>query len=321
MSRQPARNARTARRDVLIAGGTNSLNRRAHSASSEGAVRGSISTSCLASPGIRRRGQLNVSCVQRPASPLTLPMPMENIQSMNAAYSMNQTFLGEGLGNAMPSSSSASPSPRSPYHTSSSGITSRSGSSKQLQEDFIPIDPYPPLPSAYQIAAHQGTAMREHSIERVQDPTQRYYATYSGRDRSLDRSQLQKGARSWERDQSNLMRSRSIDHEYMADQAVFFPPAPDVHHNTKDMLILDLQARIAQLNKECAVLGEEVKATKEKLNSSMNSIKTFWSPELKKERATRKEDVARCQAVSDQLMVLEAQYEVRKLTTLLSVIK
>ena len=43
----------------------------------------------------------------------------------------------------------------------------------------------------------------------------------------------------------------------------------------------------------------------------MNSIKTFWSPELKKERAVRKEEAARCALLHEHLKVAEAELRVR----------
>ncbi|UJR35126.1 hypothetical protein I4U23_027897 [Adineta vaga] len=42
-------------------------------------------------------------------------------------------------------------------------------------------------------------------------------------------------------------------------------------------------------------LVQELKLTKEQLNATMKSIKTFWSPELKKERALRKDESCRYQ--------------------------
>ena len=39
----------------------------------------------------------------------------------------------------------------------------------------------------------------------------------------------------------------------------------------------------------------------------MHSIKTFWSPELKKERALRKEESARYSLITDQLKILSAE--------------
>ena len=125
------------------------------------------------------------------------------------------------------------------------------------------------------------------------------FSTFSGRDRSHDREYPVMGARSLERDHSNLHRSRSIDQEYILNQATYFPNQPEYIH-TRETLIIDLQSQLADLNKECAILQQSVDTTKEKLNSSMNSIKTFWSPELKKERQLRKEESNKLNSVTEQ---------------------
>ncbi|KPJ18584.1 ERC protein 2 [Papilio machaon] len=43
----------------------------------------------------------------------------------------------------------------------------------------------------------------------------------------------------------------------------------------------------------------------------MHSIKTFWSPELKKERALRKEESAKYSLINDQLKLLNQENQVR----------
>lgn len=42
----------------------------------------------------------------------------------------------------------------------------------------------------------------------------------------------------------------------------------------------------------------------------MHSIKTFWSPELKKERALRKEESAKYSLINDQLKLLSSENQV-----------
>lgn len=42
----------------------------------------------------------------------------------------------------------------------------------------------------------------------------------------------------------------------------------------------------------------------------MHSIKTFWSPELKKERALRKEESAKYSLINDQLKLLGNENQV-----------
>ena len=109
---------------------------------------------------------------------------------------------------------------------------------------------------------------------------------------------------------TNLHRSRSIDHEYLASQSQYVPDQPEYVH-TRETLILELQSQIADLNKECAILQQNLDVTKEKLSSSMNSIKTFWSPELKKERSLRKEENSRCANTADELRTAQDEKEVR----------
>ena len=79
-----------------------------------------------------------------------------------------------------------------------------------------------------------------------------------------------------------------------------------------DTLILDLQTQVAELNKECANLQQELDTVKEKLSSSMNSIKNFWSPELKKERAFRREETAKIVQINDQLKVAQQEKQVKR---------
>ena len=167
---------------------------------------------------------------------------------------------------------------------------------------------------------HMGMA-RDRSLDRHMD---RYrerdmdsrYHTYGGqghRDRSLDRDKEypHMGARSLERDHpgSNLTRSRSIDYDYIVNQSPFLPLSQDTRHS-RDTLILDMQSQMADLNKECATLQQELDLAKEKVSSSMNSIKTFWSPELKKERSLRKEESAKINTQQEQLRISQTENKV-----------
>jgi hypothetical protein len=66
----------------------------------------------------------------------------------------------------------------------------------------------------------------------------------------------------------------------------------------------DLQYVNSDLQRELGNLKKELELTNQKLSSSMHSIKTFWSPELKKERAMRKEESAKYSLINDQLKLL-----------------
>lgn len=56
-----------------------------------------------------------------------------------------------------------------------------------------------------------------------------------------------------------------------------------------------------QLSHEFEMLKREYESAVQKLNSTMNSIKTFWSPELKRERQLRKEESAKLANLQSQL--------------------
>lgn len=74
---------------------------------------------------------------------------------------------------------------------------------------------------------------------------------------------------------------------------------------------------VAHLCVSCQVLREnelllrEVEVKESKLSSSMNSIKTFWSPELKKERALRKDEVSKISVWKEQYRVIQDETQVR----------
>lgn len=60
-------------------------------------------------------------------------------------------------------------------------------------------------------------------------------------------------------------------------------------------------ADVTRLRQENAELKKEMQAMESKLKSNMKSIKTFWSPELKKEKAARIEQ-------GDKYLTLQEQY-------------
>ncbi|VDQ01489.1 unnamed protein product [Trichobilharzia regenti] len=69
-------------------------------------------------------------------------------------------------------------------------------------------------------------------------------------------------------------------------------------------------ADIATLQRECLRLQHELHVTREKLNACTISIRTFWSPELKRERAMRKEENAKYAILADHLHQLQLEKQV-----------
>lgn len=67
---------------------------------------------------------------------------------------------------------------------------------------------------------------------------------------------------------------------------------------------------LPQILRENEMLRREVEVKESKLSSSMNSIKTFWSPELKKERALRKDEVSKITVWKEQYRVIQDEAQV-----------
>ncbi|XP_048211756.1 ERC protein 2 isoform X2 [Perognathus longimembris pacificus] len=106
-----------------------------------------------------------------------------------------------------------------------------------------------------------------------------------------------------------------------ADQHGLSSSAHHHHHQVPSMLrqvrdntMLDLQAQLKELQRENDLLRKELDIKDSKLGSSMNSIKTFWSPELKKERVLRKEEAARMSVLKEQMRVSHEENQHLQLT-------
>ncbi|XP_019325578.1 ERC protein 2 isoform X9 [Panthera pardus] len=89
---------------------------------------------------------------------------------------------------------------------------------------------------------------------------------------------------------------------------------PSMLRQVRDSTMLDLQAQLKELQRENDLLRKELDIKDSKLGSSMNSIKTFWSPELKKERVLRKEEAARMSVLKEQMRVSHEENQHLQLT-------
>ncbi|MGH0179351.1 UNVERIFIED_CONTAM: hypothetical protein FKN15_011189 [Acipenser sinensis] len=78
---------------------------------------------------------------------------------------------------------------------------------------------------------------------------------------------------------------------------------PSSLRQVRDNTMLDMHSQLKDLHRENELLRKELDLKDGKLGSSMNSIKTFWSPELKKERVLRKEEAARMSILKEQMRV------------------
>ncbi|XP_053097635.1 ELKS/Rab6-interacting/CAST family member 1 isoform X6 [Pangasianodon hypophthalmus] len=89
---------------------------------------------------------------------------------------------------------------------------------------------------------------------------------------------------------------------------------PHSLRQARDNTIMDLQAQLKEVLRENELLRKEVDVKESKLSSSMNSIKTFWSPELKKERALRKDEVSKMAVWKEQYRVMQEETQHLQMT-------
>uniref|UniRef100_A0A3P8ZTL1 ELKS/RAB6-interacting/CAST family member 2 n=1 Tax=Esox lucius TaxID=8010 RepID=A0A3P8ZTL1_ESOLU len=78
--------------------------------------------------------------------------------------------------------------------------------------------------------------------------------------------------------------------------------------------LLEMQAQLREMQRENDLLRRELDLKDSKLGSSTNSIKSFWSPELKKERMIRKEEAARTSVLKEQMRVTHEENQHLQLT-------
>lgn len=165
-----------------------------------------------------------------------------------------------------------------------------------------------------------------HSLERDQD--REFVPIRDPRDRSLDRTEMaghtSRHPRSRERSLDRSGYRERDDYAYRdIDGPIESDPYRDTGHSRSghgsygdsrhgygrsggDSYVMELQTRLNDLQLQYNNLKRELEATTQKLGSSMHSIKTFWSPELKKERALRKEEAAKYALLNDQMKTLRA---------------
>ncbi|XP_077325040.1 ELKS/Rab6-interacting/CAST family member 1 isoform X12 [Lithobates pipiens] len=89
---------------------------------------------------------------------------------------------------------------------------------------------------------------------------------------------------------------------------------PHSLRQARDNTIMDLQTQLKEVLRENDLLRKDVEVKESKLSSSMNSIKTFWSPELKKERALRKDEVSKISVWKEQYRVVQEENQHLQMT-------
>lgn len=151
-----------------------------------------------------------------------------------------------------------------------------------------------PMSVRYQSLDRTGAEPGVHDREfmPIREPRERSLERTSARDRSLDRGMY------LEDDLYGGRSARQSPNTHLGRE----PPGGSY--------IGELQHQNSDLQRELGNLKKELELTNQKLGSSMHSIKTFWSPELKKERALRKEESAKYSLINDQLKLLNSENQV-----------
>ncbi|XP_078529820.1 ELKS/Rab6-interacting/CAST family member 1 isoform X10 [Lissotriton helveticus] len=114
--------------------------------------------------------------------------------------------------------------------------------------------------------------------------------------------------------------SSSVASDTIAFGEHHLPPvsmASTVPHSlrqARDNTIMDLQSQLKEVLRENDFLRRDVEVKESKLSSSMNSIKTFWSPELKKERALRKDEASKITIWKEQYRVVQDENQHLQMT-------
>ncbi|KAJ8880398.1 hypothetical protein PR048_016867 [Dryococelus australis] len=170
--------------------------------------------------------------------------------------------------------------------------------------------------SASRPAASAGggaVSSRYQSLDRATagDPDREFMPIREPRERSLDRGGRD---RSLERGGGGMY---AEDELYGGGRSARQSPNPHLMaaggRDPANSYISELQQQNNDLQRELGNFKRELELTNQKLGSSMHSIKTFWSPELKKERALRKEESAKYSLINDQLKLLNSENQVSSL--------
>ena len=96
---------------------------------------------------------------------------------------------------------------------------------------------------------------------------------------------------------ADVLYRHPINHEYLnrssTSSSTFYPSDTLVSHPIN---YYDYDQNLTYIQQ----IEQELRQTKEQLEATMKSIKTFWSPELKKERTLRKEESCRYQLLTNE---------------------
>lgn len=185
------------------------------------------------------------------------------------------------------SSKSSASSPQTPVATHE---LLKNESEEPIGTPVVKKAPAPPPPPPAKRTISESTGENLHHAE-TDKSSEIYSSDLTGNPsrRALNRQNHQRHG------SADLLCRQTLNHEYLNRSSTstgcssFYPPAESLIPNA--MQFYDYEQNLDYLHQ----IEEELRQTKEQLNATMRSIKTFWSPELKKERTLRKEESCRYQ--------------------------
>ena len=123
-----------------------------------------------------------------------------------------------------------------------------------------------------------------------------------------------------------LARSRSVDCSnsevlQTTDRECLYalPYRSESPRHDNDAASLLLRTQLRQLSARCEMLQRDLDRTKQELGCSVNSIRNFWSPELKKARATRREEMTKNASLAQQLISCQDEVQASILQLIVAV--
>ncbi|KPJ03572.1 ERC protein 2 [Papilio xuthus] len=179
---------------------------------------------------------------------------------------------------------------------------------KLYLREYAGEDERPPCREDWRRQEWSGTRSRLPQVDRSPSRRSPYLARDDEPSPAPDERGRSASAGAHHRARPRPLRYQSLERDYDRSYAPPPPPEDDYYRREPPPLFLgELQSQNSDLQRELGNLKKELELTNQKLGSSMHSIKTFWSPELKKERALRKEESAKYSLINDQLKLLNQE--------------
>ena len=144
-------------------------------------------------------------------------------------------------------------------------------------------------------SSNSSSLRRERSLDRSLSSS--LLAQSSNRQRSMS---VNKALQNNRLDENNLFKHDLSSNSIKA----LLQQQQTTNNSNKSTYSKEVQIKLIEMQKEINYLKCELELTSQKLQSSIQSVKTFWSPELKKERQARKDEAVKYQLLYEKYKIL-----------------